>query len=99
MGQAVALEKGYRVSIPAVKWLADFMRKQQTPEGTLGSNHEWSSAVFGAMGFAYAAEASGRTSDPELLKTVDYLLKIQAKDGSIPFGVLRIRPSCKASSC
>ncbi len=84
MGQAVALENGYRVSMPAVKWLADFMRKQQTPEGTLGANHELSSAVFGAMGFAYAAEASGRTNYPELLKTVDYVLRIQAKDGSIP---------------
>ena len=84
MGQAVALEQGYRVSMPAMQALADFMRKQQTPEGTLGSNHPWTSAVFAAMGFAYAAEASGRTSDPELFKAIDYLLKIQAKDGGIP---------------
>ncbi len=84
MGQAVALDQGYRVSMPAMRALTDFMRKQQTPEGTLGSNHVWTSAVFAAMGFAHAAEASGRTSDPELLKTVDYLLRIQAKDGSIP---------------
>ena len=84
MGQAVALEQGYRVSMPAMRALTDFMRKQQTPEGTLGSNHPWSSAAFAAMGFAYAAEASGRTSDPELFKTVGYLLTIQKKDGSIP---------------
>lgn len=84
MGQAVALEQGYRVSLPAMQALTDFMRTQQTPMGTLGSNHEWSSAVFGAMGFAYAARANRRTSDPELFKTVDYLLKIQGKDGSIP---------------
>ncbi len=84
MGQAVALEQGYRVSMPAMRALTDFMRKKQTPEGTLGSNHVWTSAVFAAMGFAYAAEASGRTSDPELFKTIDYLLRIQAKDGGIP---------------
>lgn len=84
MGQAVALEQGYRVSMPAMQALADFMRKKQTPEGTLGSNHVWTSAVFAAMGFAHAAEASGRTNDPELFKAVDYVLKIQAKDGGIP---------------
>lgn len=84
MGQAVALEQGYRVSMPAMQALVDFMRKKQTPEGTLGSNHVWTSAVFAAMGFAYAAEASGRTSDLELFKAIDYLLKIQAKDGGIP---------------
>jgi hypothetical protein len=84
MGQAVALERDYRVSMPAMRALTDFMRKKQTPEGTLGSNHVRTSAVFAAMGFAYAAEASGRTSDPELFKTIDYVLRTQAKDGSIP---------------
>jgi hypothetical protein len=79
MGQAVALKNGYRVSMPAIEVLTDFMRQQQKPTGTLGTNHEWTSAVFGAMGFAYAAEANGRTSDPELFKTVDYLLGIQKK--------------------
>jgi hypothetical protein len=52
--------------------------------GTLGSNHEWTSAVFGAMGFAYAAEASGRKTDPELFKAVDYLLTFQKPDGGMP---------------
>jgi hypothetical protein len=84
MGQAVALEQGYRVSMPAMRTLADFMRTTQTPEGTLGSNGEWPSAVFGAMGFAYAARAGRRTNDIELAKAVDYLLAIQAADGSIP---------------
>ncbi|MGH8135339.1 MAG: VWA domain-containing protein [Steroidobacteraceae bacterium] len=84
MGQAVAQEQGYRVSMPAMRALTDFMHKQQKPSGTLGTNHEWTSAVFAAMGFAYAAEASSRTSDPELFKAVDYVLRIQAKDGGIP---------------
>ncbi len=84
MGQAVALENGYRVSKSGMQALADFMRKKQTPEGTLGSNHVWTSAVFAAMGFAYAAEVSGRKTDPELFKAVDYLLKIQKADGGMP---------------
>jgi hypothetical protein len=84
MGQAVALEQGYRVSMPAMRALTDFMREQQKPTGTLGTNHELTSAVFGAMGFAFAAEANGRKNDPELFRTVDYLLKIQGKDGAIP---------------
>ena len=36
MGQAVALEQGYRVSMPAMRALTDFMRKQQTPDGHPG---------------------------------------------------------------
>jgi von Willebrand factor type A domain-containing protein len=83
MGQRVALEQGYRVSMPAMQALVDMMHEQQTPEGALGRNHETTSAVFGAIGFAQAAEASGRTSDPALFKTVDYVLRIQAKDGSL----------------
>jgi hypothetical protein len=84
MGQAVALEKEYRVSLPATKALTALMRERQTPEGTIGQNHEWTSAIFGAMGFASAAEANDRSSDKEFFKAVDYLLKIQAKDGAMP---------------
>ena len=84
MGQAVALENDYRVSQPAMDTLLDLMHKAQTPEGTLGSNHEGSSAVFAAMAFAEAAEATGKTSDPALFKAVDYVLKNQKPDGSIP---------------
>ena len=84
MGQAVALDKGYRVSKPGMQALTDFMRKMQTPEGTLGSNHVWTSAVFAAMGFAYAADASGRKTDAELFKAVDYLLTFQKPDGGMP---------------
>ena len=40
MGQAVALEQGYRVSKPGMQALADFMRKQQTKEGTLGRDRK-----------------------------------------------------------
>jgi hypothetical protein len=85
MGQAVALEKQYRVSVPAMRALSDLMRKAQTPEGTLGQNHEWTSAGYGGMGFAYAAQATGSSDTAALFKTVDYLLKIQKKDGSMPW--------------
>jgi len=84
MGQGVALANDYRVSQPAMDALLDLMHKAQTPAGTLGSNHESSSAVFAAMAFAEAAEATGRTSDPPLFKAVDYVLKNQKADGSMP---------------
>jgi hypothetical protein len=84
MGQAVALEKDYRVSLPATKALTALMRQQQTPEGTIGQNHYLTSAVFGAMGYASAAEVNDRSSDRETFKVVDYVLANQAKDGSIP---------------
>ncbi len=85
MGQAVALKQGYRVSLPAMRALTDLMRKQTTPQGRVGQQNEILSSTFGAMGFAEAAEASGRASDRELLYTVDYLLSRQTPDGSIPF--------------
>ena len=84
MGQAVALHNDYRVSMPAMDALLDLMHKAQTPEGTLGSNHELTSAGFAAMAFAESAEATGKTSDPALFKAADYVLNVQNKDGSIP---------------
>jgi hypothetical protein len=84
MGQTVALGQGYRVSLPAMRALADHTRTQQTPDGTFSRNHEYTAAVFGAMGLARATDASGSTTDRELLKAVDYLLAAQAQDGSIP---------------
>ena len=92
MGQAVALKMGYRVSMPAVRWLDDFTRRQ-TDSGTwFGWSH--SASVFGAMGVAYAAAATGISSDkgqPEtrnpkglLLEAADHLVSIQAADGAIP---------------
>ena len=85
MGQAVALKKGYRVSLPAMRALTDLMRRQTTPQGRVGSQNEILSSTFGAMGFASAAEASGRASDRELIYTVDYLVSRQTPEGSIPF--------------
>ena len=84
MGQAVALDKEYRVSLPATQALTGLMRQRQTPEGTIGQNHYLTSAVFGAMGYASAAHARDRDSDREFFKVVDYVLKSQAKDGGIP---------------
>lgn len=84
MGQAVALEKDYRVSLPATKALTALMRQRQTPEGTIGQNHYVTSAVFGAMGYASAAEANDTSSDREFFKVVDYVMNNQAKDGAIP---------------
>jgi len=85
MGQAVALKRGYRVSLPAMRTLTDLMRKQTTPEGRVGQQNEIVSATFGAMGYAESAEASQRTSDRELLYTVNYLVNSQKAEGSIPF--------------
>jgi von Willebrand factor type A domain-containing protein len=83
MGQAVALKQEYRVSLPAMRALTDLMRTKTTPEGRIGPAAEVTSATFGAMGYAQADEASGRTSDRELFYTVDFLVKSQAPDGSI----------------
>ena len=92
MGQAVALKMGYRVSMPAVRWLDDFTRGQTDTGTWFGASH--SASVFGAMGVAYAAVATGITSDkgrPEtrnpkglLLEAADHLVSIQAADGAIP---------------
>ena len=86
MGQSVALENNYRVSLPAMRALSDLMRGRLTPEGTIAPQHETEATAFGAMGFAEAAEANATTSDPALFKTVDYLLTVQQKDGAIPQG-------------
>jgi Mg-chelatase subunit ChlD len=64
--------------------LTDLMRRQTTPEGRVGAQAEVTSATFGAMGYAEADEASGSTKDRELLYAVDYLVKSQKEDGSIP---------------
>jgi Mg-chelatase subunit ChlD len=80
----VALEKDYRVSLPATKSLTGLMRQRQTPAGTIGQNHDLTSAVFGAMGYASASSAGDRDSDDEFFKVVDYVLKHQAQDGGIP---------------
>ena len=85
MGQAVALKNDYRVSLAGMRALTDLMRRQTTPEGRIGHAAELTSATFGAMGYAEAAEASGSTNDRELFMLVDYLVRSQKEDGSIPF--------------
>jgi hypothetical protein len=92
MGQAVALKMGYRVNMPALRLLDDFTRRQTDVGTWFGASH--SASVFGAMGLAYAAQATGITSDkgqPEtrnpkglLLEAADHLVAIQAADGAIP---------------
>lgn len=85
MGQAIALENHYRVSMPAIRALTDFMlRAPESPEGMLGGNHPNSAAVFGAMGFAHGVAAGGAKDDRAVFKVVDYVLGTQAPDGSIP---------------
>ncbi len=92
MGQAVAVKMGYRVSMPAVHALDDFVRTQTNYGTWFGASH--SASVFGAMGVTYAAEAKGITSDKGLpgtlspngllLEATDHLLSIQTADGAIP---------------
>jgi hypothetical protein len=84
MGQEVALEKGYRVSMPAVDVLAERIRTHQTAEGIFQGGAELATTVFGAMGLARADAVTGKNSDPSVIKAVDYLLKSQAADGAIP---------------
>jgi hypothetical protein len=86
MGQAVALGQDYRVSMPAMKAITEFMREQELPDGTFRQNESVPAAAFGAMGFAQADIAEGRTNDPDLIKVVDRVLRLQAADGAIPHG-------------
>ena len=89
MGQAVALKQGYRVSMPALRAFADLVHGTETPEGTwAASGFEFTPSVFGAMALTYAAEVTGKTSDPQLLKALDYVLSEQASDGAIPEGTV-----------
>lgn len=84
MGQAVAQENGYRVSLPGVKALTGLMHSHQSPEGTITQQHEVSGAAYGGMGFAYASEVAGTADQAGVFKTIDYLLRLQKPNGSIP---------------
>lgn len=84
MGQRVALEEGYRVSMPALTALANRIHSQETPNGTWIGGSELVSSVFGAMGLAYAAEATQKTVDPDLLRALDFVLPSQKADGAMP---------------
>jgi hypothetical protein len=84
MGQRVALQEGYRVSMAAVDALSSRIRRTETPNGTWVGGSELTSSVFGAMGLAHADEMTKKTSDPDLLRALDFVLPSQATDGAMP---------------
>ncbi len=74
MGQDVALRNGYRVSMPALRMLAESARGNtwETPAG-------W---AYVGMALASANTITGAKTDPAMLKALDELLKRQSKDGA-----------------
>jgi len=93
MGQAVALKQGYRVNMRSVRALDDYTRAQNSWGTWFANSH--SATVFGAMGVAYAAEATGITTDKGMpgahpyskgliLEATDRLIERQAPGGAIP---------------
>lgn len=84
LGQAIALEHDYRVSMPALRTLADFIRGKEAPAGTWAGGPEHPAVVFGAMGLTQATVALGKASEPGIFKAVDYLLAKQTQDGATP---------------
>jgi hypothetical protein len=81
MGQAVAIKHGYRVNMRSVQKLATHVR-ETSESGTWGNSD--SAAVFGTMGLAYAAEATGGAGQDGVFEAADHLLARQDKDGSVP---------------
>lgn len=73
MGQDVALRNGYRVSMPALRLLAESARSNtwETPAG-------W---AFAGMALARANPITGAKTDPAMQKQVGELLKRQSKAG------------------
>jgi hypothetical protein len=85
MGQAVAIEQGYRVNMRALHDLTEQIRSKQLPDGTWPpSPYNTAVAAFSSMGLAQAALATKASSDVELMKASDNLLVRQDPDGSIP---------------
>ena len=85
MGQAVAIERGYRVDMRALRDLAEQIRSKQLPNGTWPpSPYNTAVAAFSSMGLAQAARVTKKTSDAELVKASDNLLARQEPGGSIP---------------
>ena len=93
MGQAVALEQGYRVNMRSVRALDKHVRGQNSWGAWFADSH--SATAFGAMGVAYAADILGIKSDKGmegahpyseglLLISADALLRRQAEDGAMP---------------
>jgi hypothetical protein len=90
MGQAVAIEQGYRVNMRALHDLAEQIRSKQQPGGTWPpSPYSTAVAAFASMGLAQAALATKKPSDVELMKGSDNLLARQDPDGSIPLDSAR----------
>jgi hypothetical protein len=84
MGQQVALEKGYRVSMPALNLLVSRIRSTQNKEGTWVGGDGIASAIFAAMGLARGDEVLTKTEDPSLFRAVDHVLKTLTVDGAVP---------------
>jgi hypothetical protein len=92
MGQAVALKHDYRVNMRSVTELDEQIRSQASYGSWFGGSH--SAVVFGSMGLAYAAEATGAQTDKgrvqaypdysELEQAALRLMERQAADGSMP---------------
>ena len=81
MGQAVAQKHAYRVNMRSILKLDEHIRENKQ-DAWLSESH--SAAVFGAMGLAYAAEATGGAGQDAILEAADQLLARQDKDGSMP---------------
>jgi len=93
MGQAIAMEQGYRVNMRAVRWLNENIR-------SFPSNGSWfepsrTATSFGAMGTAYAAELLGLKDDKGLFgghpymegllfASAENLIWGQQEDGAMP---------------
>lgn len=96
MGEATALRHDYHVNMDSLRFLTATTRRYQETDGTVpgdkrmgNADSSWfaastSATVFGVMALAYADMATGATSDPDLLKGIEFLIKHQQPDGAIP---------------
>jgi hypothetical protein len=93
MGQAVALQQGYRINVRSVQKLDSHVRSQNS-WGSWWSPSQ-SASVFGAMGVAYAADILGIAGDSGLsgahpyskgvlLLSADRLVERQDTNGGFP---------------
>jgi hypothetical protein len=90
MGQAVAIDQGYRVNLRALGELTEQIRSKQLPDGSWPpSPYNTAVAAFSSMGLAQADRVTKKTTDAELLRGADNLLVRQEADGSIPLDSLR----------
>jgi hypothetical protein len=75
MGQEVALRNGYRVSMPALRMLAEPARIDEADTSE--------KAAYIGMALAHANSVTDAKTDPALLKAAREVLKRQSKDGSL----------------